>query len=239
MHQHGEMALEFAPAVEELGQAGARHLVEDGDPVGFQTGVLTVPEGRGGAERQEMRQEIGELAHEVDAQLRILDSDMDMHAADDEPARRRLMIAGQRDIALAVGRLLPVPFGEGMRRGSDGGETMAAGDLRHHPAQPHKLRTGFGKAAAHRRADLDLSAQELRRHAAGKPPLAFAQHLRRRIAGEVAAGAIDQQILLLDAEGEGGLAHASLPCRSGCARISSMIGARRSAQDAAPWWVSI
>ena len=94
--QHGEMALELAPALEQLGQAGARHLVEHGDAVGFQPGILALPEGRGGPERQQMGQEIGHLAHQVDAQLRIVEPDMDMHAADDQPPRRRLEIAGQR-----------------------------------------------------------------------------------------------------------------------------------------------
>jgi len=54
MHQHAEMALELAPAVEELRQAGARHLIEDRDPVGFQPRILPFPERRGRAERQEM-----------------------------------------------------------------------------------------------------------------------------------------------------------------------------------------
>ena len=239
MHQHGEMTLELAPAVEELRQAGARHLVEDRDPVGFQPRILPLPEGRGGAERQEMGKEIGELAHEVDAQLGILDPDMHMHAADDKAAGRRLVVAGQRDVALAIRRLLVVPFGEGMGGGGDRSKAMDAGDLRHDPAQPGQLVAGLGEAAADGGADLDLSPQELRRHPAGKPRLAFAQHLRRGIAGEVPAGAVDQQILLLDAEGEAGLAHAGMPCKSGCARISSKRGARRFAQASAPWCVSI
>ena len=78
----------FAEAVELLGQAGARQLVEHGHAVGFEAGILAAPERRGGAERQQVRQEIGDLAHEIDAQLRVLDADMDMHAADHEPPRR-------------------------------------------------------------------------------------------------------------------------------------------------------
>jgi len=33
-------------------------------------------------------------------------------------------------------------------------------------------------------------------------PLAFRQHLRRRIADDIARGAVDEEIFLLDAEGE-------------------------------------
>ncbi len=170
----------------------------------------------------------------------ILDPDMHMHAADDQAAGRRLHGRGPARCSARD----PSSSGGAIRRRDGWRRRWAPGHgARRSPprpgADPASSLAGLGEAAADGGADLDLSPQELGRHPAGKPRLAFAQHLRRRIAGEVAAGPVDQQILLLDAEGEAGLAHAGMPCKSGCARISSKRGARRLAQASAPWWVSI
>ena len=75
-----------------------------------------------------MRQEIGGLAEEVDAQVVVLDADMHMHAADQQPPRHLLQILGEHVVALLVGVLLASPFGEGMGGGGDRREAELAGD---------------------------------------------------------------------------------------------------------------
>ena len=61
-----------------------------------------------------MGQEIGHLAQEVYAQFRVFQTDMHMHAANDEAPGGALQIPGDGRVALAVGRLLGLPPGEGM-----------------------------------------------------------------------------------------------------------------------------
>ena len=39
-----------------------------------------------------MRQEIGRLAEQIDAEIVVLDADMHMHAGDDEPTRHVLEV---------------------------------------------------------------------------------------------------------------------------------------------------
>ena len=64
---------EFADAVSRgLVDAGVdvlddRSLVPDGDPIGHEARAPTLPEGRRGAEGEQVRQEVAGLAHEVDA----------------------------------------------------------------------------------------------------------------------------------------------------------------------------
>ncbi len=171
----------LAVALELLGQAGPRHAVEHADPVGFEPGILALPEGRGGRERQEMRQEVAHLVHQIDAQLVVVEPDMDVQPADDQPPRDALQIAVQHLVALARRRLLLVPEGEGMGRGGDRRHAVASGDLRHGRAQVSEIGARLGDAAAFAGADLDLRAQELGADLPGEQALALRQH--RRAAG--------------------------------------------------------
>src|SRR3546814_20912520 len=87
--QHGEMPLVFAPALEALGQAGARQLVEDAEAIAHQPRPLALPERRGSGERQQMRQEVADLIHQVHAQFVVAEAYMDVPAADDTPPPQR------------------------------------------------------------------------------------------------------------------------------------------------------
>src|SRR5262249_26238003 len=69
LDEDADMAAILAPALEALGDAGPRQPVEDADAVEHEAGVLAAPEGRGGGEREEMRQEVADLVHEVDAKI--------------------------------------------------------------------------------------------------------------------------------------------------------------------------
>ena len=139
VHQHAHMALILAPAVELLGQPGARQLVEHGDAVGHEAGVGAAPEGRGGRKCEQMRKHIAHLAHEVDAQVVVRDPDVDMHAADDETPAHALEVAREGLVARLGGRTLAPPMGEGMGRGGHDGKAMALRDLGDRTPQMGKL----------------------------------------------------------------------------------------------------
>src|SRR5438552_9753877 len=115
----------LAPAGEAFGGACAWQLVEDREPVGFEAGVVALPEGRGGRQRQQMRQEIRRLVQKVDAQLVLGNADMDVQPANREPPPDPLQVVAQARIAAALGRLLRVPASKGMGCRGDRRQTIA------------------------------------------------------------------------------------------------------------------
>ena len=149
-----------------------------------------------------MRQEIGRLAEQVDAQILVLDADMHMHAADHEPARHVLEIAREHVVALLVGVLLARPFGEGVGGGGDRGEPELSGDAADRAAQMDQLVARFLHGFADAGADLDLRAQEFGTDLAAQRLLAFGEQRGRRLLREVARVLVDEEIFLLDAERE-------------------------------------
>jgi hypothetical protein len=94
------VALILAPTVELFGQTRARQFRKNRDPIRHETRIAAAPERRGRAQRQKMRQHVARLAHKVDTQIVVRNPDMDVHAANDEPARYTLKIAGKDFIAL-------------------------------------------------------------------------------------------------------------------------------------------
>ena len=113
------------------GQARARQLLVGGEAVALEAGVLAFRERRGGRQHQQVRQEIARLVHEVDAQLVVLDADVHVHAADDEPAADAGEVAGDRLVAVALGRLLRAPAREGVGGGGDRREAVLGRQLGH------------------------------------------------------------------------------------------------------------
>ena len=151
-----------------------------------------------------MRQEIGGLTEQIDPELVVLDAHVDMHAADQEPPRHVLEVAREHVVALLVGVLLARPFGKGMGRCGDGSETELVGDAADGAAQMNQLVARLLHGLAHAGADLDLRAQEFRADLAAQRLLAFGKEGRRGFLGEVAALFVDEEVFLLDAEGEAG-----------------------------------
>ena len=205
-HEQIDGVAVLLPALEAAGQARARQLLVGGEAVALEAGVLALGERRGGREHQQVRQEIARLVHEVDAQLVVLDADVHVHAADDEAAADAGEVAGDGLVALALGRLLRAPAREGVGGGGDGGEAVLAGEARQ--------RCGAGLASSapaargggvHAGADLDLRLQELARHLALQRLLGGFEQGVRHLAHEVPARAVDEQVLFLDADGEGGV----------------------------------
>ena len=171
-------------------------------------------------EREQVRQEIGRLVQQIDAQLVVGDADMDMHPADRETPADALQIALQALVADALGRLLRLPAGEGMRRRGDRGDAVSRRDRCDRAAQPPQIGPRLVEARADPRPDLDLRAQELGAHLRAEQRLAFGQHAVGRVADDVARRPVDEKIFLLDAEGEFGLA-ATVTARRGSSRSPS------------------
>jgi hypothetical protein len=146
-----------------------------------------------------VRQEIRELAHQVDARLLVLDADVHVHAADQQPPRRRLQLAAEAVVALLVGMALVQPARERMRGRGDRRTAVAVRHLA--DAFPHarQLLAHFGDALAHLGAHLDLRAQELGADLAARfhGGLALLDHRLRHVGDQVARLAIHEQVLFL------------------------------------------
>ena len=149
-----------------------------------------------------MRQEVGRLVHQVDAQLVVLDPGVDVHAADHHALRQRLHVAAEDDVALLVDPALVAPVGERVGRGGDHRHAELRGGPGDRGAQLGELVARLRDVAADAGADLDLRLQQLVGDALAEA-LAAARHeaLGRR-GDEVAALRVDQEVLLLDAERE-------------------------------------
>ena len=154
-----------------------------------------------------MRQEIGKLVEQVEAHRLVLDGDMNVHAADEQPARHDLHVPGDRVVALLVGVHLDVPVGEGMRRGGDRRHAVTGGRLGNGAAETGERGARLGERAADRRADLDLATQEFAGDIVSQRRTALGHQPGGRIDDKVAAFAVDEEIFLLDANGEARLLH--------------------------------
>ena len=149
-----------------------------------------------------MREHVARLVHQVDAQIVVVDADVDVHAADDETPHHLLKVVLDRLVALLVGAFLLAPYRKRMGRRCDQPQPVRAGHRCDGAAQPLQIGTGFADGGAHPGTDLDLALQELGSHLPFEQPLALRKHLRGSFVNEVAGVRVDEEIFLLDPDGE-------------------------------------
>ncbi len=232
----------FVGAGEVLRQAAARQIAEHCRAVRLEAGRLTFPERRRAGQRQQVRQEIGRLVHQVDPELLVLDPGVHVHAADDQARRQRLHVPGEPQIALLLDLLLGAPVGERVGRGGDHGHAELAGGFGHGRPQLRELRPCGADVPAHARADLDLRLQELVRDPVAQPLLAALHELLGRLRHQLAAGRVDEKVFLLEPKRErGGGERHGLPCgassrsrRRACDRTAVRARPRRDAPPRPP-----
>ena len=82
----------FAPAGEIVRNVGARKFVEHLAAIGFQSGIHPQPERRIGRERQNVRQKIARMIHQLDGGLAIFHADVNVQAENQVGARHQLHI---------------------------------------------------------------------------------------------------------------------------------------------------
>ena len=204
-------ALIFPVTVESLGNTRSRHRVEYRQTVGFQARVLALPERRRGAQGQEVGQEVADLVHQIDAQVVVGDAHVDVHAANEQPPDRPLHVAREGVVPLLWDVVLLFPTGEGMGRGRDRRQAVAAGDFRDRGAQARQIGTGLPDPAANPGSDLDLGPHELGRDLPPEQGFALGHHRVRRFGGEIATEPIDEKVFFLDSDREFGFPHRHSP----------------------------
>ncbi len=203
----------FREAVEPVRQAGARQGVEDGEAVARELRVGPLPVGRRGGKCQHVRQEVGDLVHHVDAHVVVLDPGMDVHAADQHPPGRRPHVVPEPVVAFLSRVALAAPGGEGVGRGGDDRIAMLPGCRRHRRAQGAQLAHRLGDAGMRPGADLDLALQEFGGDLVAHRLAAILEETGFGFGDQIAGLAIDDQVFLLDPEGQRRSLQAFLPCR--------------------------
>ena len=196
------MALVFPVTGELFGDAGAHQGIEHRQAIAQQAGVFPFPEWRRATQGQQVRQEVIELVHQVDAQLIIRNPDVDVHAADQQAPGRSLHIVLQDIVAFLRRRQLLMPAAERMGGSGDGGETVAVGNLDDRASQRGKVGTGLGDSSAWPGAHLDLGTQEFRGDLPSAQRRAFLHHGAGRVIAQVPRRFIHQQVFFLDADAE-------------------------------------
>ncbi len=154
-----------------------------------------------------MREDVGDLIHDVDAQIVVFHGDVHVHAGDHQAPDHVLEILLDDLIAFLRRALLQTPGGEGVGGGGDHGEPVVAGDTGHGLAQMRQVGSRLRDGLTDPGADLDLALEKLRRYLTFQGLLAGREHGRWRLVDEVAGVRVHEQVLLLDADGEAGLWH--------------------------------
>src|SRR5437016_13201798 len=95
---------------ERIENANARKTFEYFQPIAFQSGVVSHPEGRVSRERVNVRQEIARLIHDVDGSFAIRNSHMHMQTEDEISPGQQLHVADNFLITLALSDELVAPM---------------------------------------------------------------------------------------------------------------------------------
>ena len=66
-----------------------------------------------------MRQEVTRLVHHIDAEVLVLDADVDMHAANQHALNNTLHVVDHALVTIGMGVDLILPIGIGMGRGGN------------------------------------------------------------------------------------------------------------------------
>ena len=165
----------------------------------FKPGVHADPERRVRREREQVRQEVAQLIHQVNQRLAILDADVDVEAEDQVGARDDLQVLDDLQVALVGVDVLRAPVGEGMGRAGDELQPVLFGEADHPPPQVPQIRRRVLDRLVHARAHLDHRLVHLGLHAFVQLALALLDDLHLDVRAEIERVRIDRLVFLLDA----------------------------------------
>src|SRR5207253_5490062 len=100
LNQQVHEILELRPARISIRNIRARKLVEYLASVGFQASLHSLPEWRVGRKREQMRQKVARLIHDVNRSFAIFDADVHVKSKDEIGASDELQVFDNFQIAL-------------------------------------------------------------------------------------------------------------------------------------------
>src|SRR6185369_16605780 len=80
LDQQVDVILEFRPALINVGDVGARKLIEHLAAVRPQPGIHAQPEGRVGGQREQVRQEVAGAVHQLNGGFPVLHADVNVES---------------------------------------------------------------------------------------------------------------------------------------------------------------
>ena len=147
-----DVVLVLAPRAEVIGHAGAREAAEDRRAVRLQAGVAPHPERRAGRQREQVRQEVARLVHQVDRRRPSGHGDVDVQAEDQQRPRQLLQLLDDAVVADAGRENLILPVRKRMRAGGRDRQPDALGGAGQLAADAEDLVAQLGDVAADLRA---------------------------------------------------------------------------------------
>src|SRR5207237_6084093 len=139
--------------------AGARKTLPDDLAIRLETRRARQPERTRGGDREEVREEVARLVHDLDPSLAVRNADVNMQAEDQKLSDHVLHLVLADLVAVLLGDLLVLPVRERMRpRGRDP-ETDGAKQAGERAAQPQHLFARLAYVRADLRPDLDDGLQ--------------------------------------------------------------------------------
>ena len=145
-----------------------------------------------------MRQEIRDLIHQVNSQLVVANTNMHMHAANNESPRGALHFVGQVKIAFLLSVFLLGPLGKRMGRCGDRCKTVTVGNLNNIAAQSRQILPYFLYVFADLGTDLDLRTQQLGSYLRAAFFLGLGHQGFWRVNDQSTRLLVDQQIFFLN-----------------------------------------
>ena len=212
----GHQPVVLGPRPQRAGKAGARQRADDVRPVRLEPGLAPGVEGRRARQGEQQRKISPRRGHDPDARIRVAETGMNVHTADEEPPHALLQRDRRTLVTLLGGDRLHPPCREGVSGGGHHRDPVFLRRLDHQPARLAQRRAQPGDRAANLGIGLDLRTQEFRHHLVRPAlPFAFLENAGIGLGQDVAGLRIDEEELLFDAERDGEIAvfagHDSLP----------------------------
>jgi len=142
-HHLPQETLIFTIAVEQIRYSSARGSVEHTEPLGYQACFHAFPKWGRRTQHQQMRHEITGLTHQIDSEVFVFNSNVDMKAANQQTAGQRLKIPGEEFVSFLVGVLLIVPQSEWVCRSGNGRQPVLSRHLGNGRPQMGKICAGL------------------------------------------------------------------------------------------------
>ena len=171
-------------------------------PVALISGLHPHPEGRIGAQREDVRQEVAQGVHDSDRTIPIFNAYMHMQAKDQVGPRYQLQILDHLVIAGIRIDLLVAPVRKRVRRPGDQHQPILLSQPDQVTPQIVEILARHLNVAADPRSHLDHRLVQLRLDPLFQPNGSLRQHVRGDVRSQVARLRIDRLVLLFNPQRE-------------------------------------
>ncbi len=211
----------------------------------FRPVFMPIQNGRVGREREQVRQEVPHLVHELDERLAVFDADVHVQAEDQVRARDDLHVLDELQVSLVRVDVLDAPVGERMGRARREKQAVLVREREHAAPQVAEVHRGVADGLADAGADFDDRLVHLGLDALVQLAIALRDDLGLDVRAEIVRIPVDRLVFLFDPDREGwrrhGVASAAQVRRRNSSQryVSGRCGASavRTASSAIAWTI--